>query len=74
MPTGDAKALVREYVEEVWNRGDSTAFDALTTPSYTYYLGGQPGRDRASMKQFIAMIHAAFPDWRVQTAQVIAEG
>ncbi len=74
MATNDSQALVRQYVEQVWNLADLAAFDSLTTPAFTYQLGGQPGRDRAGMRQFIGMIHTAFPDWGVQIVDILGEG
>ncbi len=74
MATKDAKTLVRQYVESVWNRGDLAAFEELATPDFSYQLGGQPARDRAGMRQFIAMVRAAFPDWWVEIADIVAEG
>jgi steroid delta-isomerase-like uncharacterized protein len=72
--TNDPKTLVRYYVEQVWNQENAAALAELTTPAFTYHLGGQPGRDQAGMEQFIAMIHTAFPDWRVEIVESIAEG
>jgi steroid delta-isomerase-like uncharacterized protein len=72
--TTDLKALIREYVEQIWNQGNLAALYDLTTPAFIYQLGGQPGRDRAGMRQFIEAIHSAFPDWRVQIVDIIAEG
>ena len=74
MLTNELKALAHQYVEQIWNLGNLAALDDLTTPTYTYQLGGQPGRDRAGMQQFIKMIRVAFPDWRVQIVDIIAEG
>ncbi len=71
--TNNFKALVHQYVKQVWNKGDLAAFDSLTMPAYKYYLGGLPERDRVGMHQFIKMIHEAFPDWQVQIVDIIAE-
>lgn len=67
-------SLVREYIESVWNRGDSTAFHRLTTPDFRYHLGGQPPRDRSGMEGFLAATRKAFPDWRVEVVTTVAEG
>jgi steroid delta-isomerase-like uncharacterized protein len=69
----DTEALVRRYVEEVWNRGSAASVDELTTSTFTYHLGGQPPRDRAALAQFIAATRQAFPDWRVEVDQAIAD-
>ena len=66
------KALVLDYVERVWNRRDFAALDELTTPTFLYRMGTQPGRDHAEMRQLITMHHTAFPDWRVQVVEIIA--
>lgn len=73
MLTSEAKSLVRQYVEEVWNHGDLKTFQNLTTESFTYQIGGQPARDRLSTQQFLGMIRTAFPDWRVAIIEMIAE-
>jgi steroid delta-isomerase-like uncharacterized protein len=69
----DSEALVRRYVEEVWNRGSAVSLDALTTPTFTYHLGGQPARDRQALASFIAATRQAFPDWRVEVDQALAD-
>jgi steroid delta-isomerase-like uncharacterized protein len=74
MSHDDAKTLVQEYIEAVWNRGDMAALAALTTPGFLYHLGGQPGRDRSGMQQFLDTTLTAFPDWKVEVGQIIAEG
>ncbi len=70
----DAKDLVRQYVERVWTGGDQAALDQLTTSGFSYHLGGQPARDRAETAQFLRDMRVAFPDWRVEIADLIAEG
>jgi steroid delta-isomerase-like uncharacterized protein len=70
----DTKHLVRRYIEDVWNRGDVTALDELTSAVFAYHLNGQPSLDRAGMRSFISMMRAAFPDWHVEISEMIAEG
>jgi steroid delta-isomerase-like uncharacterized protein len=67
------KSLVLNYIERIWNHGEIAALDELTTPTFLYHLGGQPGRNHAEMRQFITMLHTAFPDWRVQVVEIVAE-
>jgi len=73
MSTDTAKTLVTTYIEDVWNRADAQALEQLTTTSFTYTLGGQPPRDRTAMLAFLQGVHAAFPDWRVQIDDIVAE-
>lgn len=74
MSRDDPKAVVLRYIEAVWNRGDPGALEALTTPGFTYRIGGQPGRDRAGMQQFLTLTRTAFPDWEVRVAHILGEG
>lgn len=73
MSADSHKSLVKAYVERVWNRGDLAALERLTTPSFAYRLGEQPARDRAGMQEFLAMTRSAFPDWRVEIADIVVE-
>lgn len=66
--------VVLEYIESVWNGADPAALERLTTPDFTYRLGGQPGRDRSEMEGFLKLIRRAFPDWRVEVADMVTEG
>ncbi len=65
MSIDETRNLVRQYIEKVWNHGDLTARENLTTESFTYQLGRQPERDRSSKQQLIGMTRTAFPEWRV---------
>jgi len=73
MNATDTRDLIRRYVEDVWNRGDLAALEALTVPAFAYRLGGQPARDREALAQFIRGTHVAFPDWRVEILDLIVE-
>ena len=73
MPGTEAATLVRRYIEQVWNRGDLASVYELTTDGFEYFLGGQPGRDRAALGRFVTMTREAFPDWRVEIDQLIAD-
>lgn len=73
MSADDAKALISEYIERLWNNADLDALSDLCGPSFTYRLGSQPPRDKSAMGPFIQAIHAAFPDWRAEIQAVVAE-
>lgn len=74
MSETEAKRLVSNYIEEVWNNADLSALNDLTTAEYTYHFGSQPPRDKAALQQFLQAVHVAFPDWRVQIQAIVAEG
>jgi steroid delta-isomerase-like uncharacterized protein len=73
MSIEDTRSLIARYVEQVWNRADLAALEALTLPTFVYYLGGQPARDREAFGRLIRSTHEAFPDWRVETLALIVE-
>lgn len=73
MSNEETRAVVLRYIDAVWNRGDMAAFAELTTPEFRYHLGGQPALDREGMRGFLTMVRVAFPDWRVEPAEVVAE-
>ncbi|MBP7937936.1 MAG: ester cyclase [Phycisphaerae bacterium] len=73
MNAGDRADIVREYIDKVWNRGDLQALEELTAPSFTFQLGGQPPIERAGMSQFLRTTRLAFPDWRVEVLELVAQ-
>jgi steroid delta-isomerase-like uncharacterized protein len=74
MTDGAVRDVVLEYIEAVWNQGDTEALEKLTAPGFAYHLGGQPGRDCAAMRDFLSLIRIAFPDWRVEVSAMVTEG
>jgi len=73
MPDPNAVDVVTRYIESVWNGADIAVFEDLTTPDFAYHLGGQLPRDRQGMLAFLAMVRLAFPDWRVEVVDTIAD-
>lgn len=69
----DNKALVRHYVDEVWNQGNLAAIDAIISPNFVQHTRGvPPGRD--GVKAFFASLRASFSDISSTVEDVIAEG
>lgn len=73
MGSSTIKNIIKEYVELVWNRCDLDSLNRLTTADFKYHLGQQPPRDRDGLHAFLESTHEAFPDWRVQILEIIAE-
>lgn len=69
------KAIVRRFYEEVFNQRKIDLIDELL---HEPFINNEPtpvaARDRASMKQFILTITAAFPNHHHQILDLIAEG
>jgi steroid delta-isomerase-like uncharacterized protein len=71
------KAVVRRFFDEVVNGGDLDGADEPVTGGYVEHqrLPGAEGRQGIAVaKAFLAMMRGAFPDYRFEVEDVIAEG
>jgi steroid delta-isomerase-like uncharacterized protein len=70
------KAVVRQMVEEVFNRGDTSLVDKFLAPDFVEHEELPPGipRNREGVKQLTAMFRGAFPDFKATIDDLIAEG
>jgi steroid delta-isomerase-like uncharacterized protein len=66
------KALVQQFVEEFWNRGELDAADKLMTRDAVIHepLAGTP----EDLKAVATMIRSAFPDWHSTVEEMLVEG
>jgi steroid delta-isomerase-like uncharacterized protein len=74
--TEQNKELVRQLVEEIFNRGNSSLFDEAFAPDFVEHEELPPGipDGREGAKQLIAVMRSAFPDFHVTIDDMIAEG
>jgi steroid delta-isomerase-like uncharacterized protein len=75
MSAEDNKALIREVIEEVWNRGNLAAVDRYFAPDYvdhTPFPGQGPGPE--GYIQVVTAIREAFPDLRLTLGDILGEG
>jgi steroid delta-isomerase-like uncharacterized protein len=68
------KALVRRFVEEFWNEGDTTAVDELMATDAAIHMPTGEVADPEGLKSFAAMWRESFPDWHSSVEELIAEG
>jgi steroid delta-isomerase-like uncharacterized protein len=76
MSTEDNKALVRRYLEEVFNKKNLAAIDELIAPNHIDHSAAaarSPAGPEGS-RQLIGMMLTAFPDLHVTVEDMIAEG
>lgn len=69
------KAVVRRYLDEVWNKGNIDGSAAFLAPDYRRHAG--PGTDPLDIEGQRVRLHgfrAAFPDARLVIEDIIAEG
>jgi predicted ester cyclase len=75
MSAEDLKALVRDYIEEMWNQGNLSRADDLLAAHYRRYtVPTAAPLSRDAQKQRIAALRAAFPDMHVTIEDLLVEG
>jgi steroid delta-isomerase-like uncharacterized protein len=66
------KAVVRRYLDEVWNKGNLTVIDELIAPDYLQHTRNvPPGRE--GVKQFFRLMRTAFSNVAYQVDDMVAE-
>jgi predicted ester cyclase len=74
-PTEANKALVRRYMEQVWNAGNLNVLDELDSPNLKRYMSAASAPiDVAGQKQRIVGLRTVFPDIHMTIDDMIAEG
>jgi steroid delta-isomerase-like uncharacterized protein len=70
------KALVRQLIEEVFNRGNMSLIDELLAPDFLEREEMPPGMpsDREGVRLATTMLHNAFPNFKATINDIIAEG
>jgi steroid delta-isomerase-like uncharacterized protein len=70
------KALVRQMVEEIFNRGNIDSADEFLAPDFAEREELPPGLPggREGVKQLTVMLRGAFPDLKATIEDIVAEG
>ncbi|MFQ5859457.1 MAG: ester cyclase [Anaerolineae bacterium] len=75
MTVEENKTLFRRYIGEVYNKGNVAVIDELLAPNFVHHNlppGVRP--DREGLKQFVTVLLAGFPDFRITVEDMVAEG
>ena len=70
------KAVVRRFLEEVWNNGNLDVIDELISEDHVNHdpaQAGSPG-GREGMRAFVQMYRSAYPDTHIEMGELVAEG
>jgi steroid delta-isomerase-like uncharacterized protein len=72
----DNKAVVRRFIEEVWNKGNLDVIDELIAEDHVNHDPGAAatGGGREGQRAFVQMYRSAYPDTHIELGEVIAEG
>ncbi len=69
------KQIVREFLEEVFNKQRAELIDEFLASDYSLYHPGVPGAlGRDAFPDFVASFPAGFSDFSIQVKSIIAEG
>jgi predicted ester cyclase len=74
MSAEENKALVRRFVEEFWNEGNTTAADELMAIDAVIHMPTGEVVDLDRLKSFVGTFRETFPDWHSSVEELIAEG
>ena len=74
MSAEENKALVRRFVEEFWNQGNTAAVDELMEIDAAIHMPTGEVVDLDGLKSFAATWRRSFPDWHSTFEELIAEG
>jgi steroid delta-isomerase-like uncharacterized protein len=68
-------AVVRRFIEEVWNQHNPNAIDELMSPGYFNHAAtAEHQHGTAGAKHVFSWLVAAFPDTRFDIEDIIADG
>jgi predicted ester cyclase len=74
-PTEANKALVRRYMDQVWNAGNLSVLDELDSPNLKRYMSAAAAPiDAAGQRQRLVGLRTVFPDISITIDDLIAEG
>ena len=74
MSAEENKALVRRFVEEFWNEGNTATADELMAVDAAIHMPTGEMVDLDGLKGFAATFRESFPDWHSTFEELIAEG
>ena len=75
MSTEQNKALVRQLIEEVMNRGNISLVDEIMPPDFVDHEGApRLPPTREGFKQSVPMLRSGIPDFNATIDDVVAEG
>lgn len=74
MGVEENKAIVRRFFDEVMNAHDAAAVDQILAPNFINHFAGMPPADRETVRRYLPMYPAAFPDVHTTLEEMLAEG
>ena len=74
MPANDNRAVVRRFIDEVFNGGNFSAAEEILAPDYVHHdpATAELGSGISGLEQMVSFYRQAFPDFSVQVEDQIA--
>ncbi len=74
--SAENKAVVRRFIEEIWNKRNMAVIDEIFAPNYVNHDPSSPdfGRGPESVRRLTSFYLSAFPDTRFTIDDQISEG
>lgn len=69
----DNEAVVRRFIDELWNRGDLAVADLVVAPAHIHHLGGSEYHGPEGVKGLVVWLRAAFPDLTFAVDDVVSD-
>jgi steroid delta-isomerase-like uncharacterized protein len=66
--------IARRYFEDIWNRGDLAAVEALMAPDLAGHVNGRTFHGRETLKQRLSSLWSAFPEPRFAIDDALVDG
>jgi predicted ester cyclase len=73
-PRADNKAIARRYFEEILNKGNAAAIDAIVAPDVVFRNPPAVVKGIADFRGLVATLRKAFPDLHFTLEDELAEG
>lgn len=73
MAVEENKAVVHRFFDEVMNAHNAAAIDQILAPNFLNYFAGRPPSDRETVRRYLPLYPAAFPDVHTTVEDMVAE-
>jgi predicted ester cyclase len=74
MSVEEDKAKVRRLIEEFINKGNMAVADETFADNFVNHDSMSATKDGQGLKQYVTMLHTAFPDFHCAIEDLVAEG
>lgn len=73
---GTPDALIRQWFDQLWNKGDESTIDRLLSPNgqaFGLHVKGQPLAGPEGFKNFFRQFRAGFPDIHINVLRTVTQ-